>query len=172
MPLFIDRLPLHRWTDHTRTPPRSYWSVALPVLVTEAGLAGPPTGAPLQQWFFDSGHFGEAFAWRYHLLSAGLDPDLNRSPVRVRVTTSVGGRALVPIRQADLWLVSNLPAYRHTPCRLPLERGIPFQNIATLPDPQFNRPLIGTGALRRARLRIEIDFGADTVSVWTPDPPP
>jgi hypothetical protein len=43
--------------------------------------------------------------------------------------------------------------------------------VSTLPDPHFQRPLIGIRALRSARLRVEIDFDADTVSVWTPDVP-
>jgi hypothetical protein len=171
MPLFIDRLPLHCWTDNTQTPPRTYWSVAVPVLVTEVGLAVPPSGMRVQQWFIDTGSFGEAFAWRSHLLSAGLDPDQNQWTSSIVVTSSVGGRLQVQVRQADLWLVSNVPAYQNTPYRIGLERGIPFRNVPTLPDPQFNRPLIGMRALRRARLRVEIDLANDTVSVWTPDPP-
>jgi hypothetical protein len=43
--------------------------------------------------------------------------------------------------------------------------------VPTLPDPQFQRPLIGIRALRTAGLRLEIDFAADTVSVRTPDVP-
>jgi hypothetical protein len=64
MPLFIDRLPLHRWTDQTRTPPLDYWSVLLPVFVTDSGLPTPPPGTPVQHWALDTGHNGEAFAWR------------------------------------------------------------------------------------------------------------
>jgi hypothetical protein len=171
MPLFIHRLPLHCWTDSTQTPPRTYWSVPLPVLVTEPGLAAPPS-LPVQQWFFDTGCFGEAFAWRSHLLSAGLDPDQNQLPSSMVVTSSVGGRLQAPVRRADLWLVSNVAAFQNAPYRIGLERGIPFRNVPILPDPQFNRPLIGMRAMRRARLRVEIDLEGDTVSVWTPDPVP
>ncbi len=170
MPLFIDCLPLHCWTDNTQAPPRSYWSIALPVLVSEPGLAAPPA-LPVQRWFFDTGSSGDAFAWRHHLIVAGLDPDQNRGPGQMVVTASIGARSLVPIREADLWLVSNVPALRNLPCRLSLERGIPFRNVVNLPDPQLNRPLIGMRAFRRAGLRVEIDFANDTVSVWVPDPP-
>jgi hypothetical protein len=135
-------------------------------------LVGPPPGLSAQEWFFDTGNSGEAFAWRYHLLVAGLDPDLHHASVRVAVTSSVGGKTVVPIRQADLWLVSNLPAHQGTPYRLVLERGIPFRNVPTIPDPHFSRPLIGMRTVRRARLRVEVDCNTDTVSVWTPDPPP
>ena len=42
MPLFIDRLPFHQWTDQTRTPPLIYWTVVLPVILTEPILLTPP----------------------------------------------------------------------------------------------------------------------------------
>ena len=80
----------------------------------------------------------------------------------------MGGRILAPIREADLWLVSNVAAYRNRPARLPLERGLPFRDVPVLPDPHYHRPLIGMRALRRAGLRVELDFVADVVSVWTP----
>jgi hypothetical protein len=145
MPLFIDHLPLHWWTDNTQSPPRTYWSVGLPVLVAEASLAAP-TGVIEQQWYFDTGSLGEAFAWRHHLVVAGINPDQNRWPGSILVTSSVGGRTQVPVRQADLWLVSNVAAFQNAPYRLALERGIPFRNVPALPDPQFNRPLIGMRA--------------------------
>jgi hypothetical protein len=46
--------------------------------------------------------------------------------------------------------------------------GIPFRDVPQNPDPQFQRPLIGMRALRRAGLLIELEFGSDTVSIWTP----
>ncbi len=64
MPLFLDRLPLHTWTDQTKMPPKPYWSVVLPVIVTAANVAAPGSGEVVT---------GEAFAWRHHLLVAGLD---------------------------------------------------------------------------------------------------
>jgi hypothetical protein len=171
MPLFIDHLPLHSWTDNTHSPPRTYWSVGLPVLIAEAGLASPPSGLTEQRWYFDSGNVGEAFAWRHHLIVAGLNPDQNQWSGSILINSSVGGRIQVPVRQADVWLVGNVPAFQNAPYRLELERGIAFRNVPILPDPQLHRPLIGMRAVRRARLRMEVDFMTDTVSVWTPDPP-
>jgi hypothetical protein len=171
MPLFLDRLPLHFWTDRTRTPPQSHWSVVLPVLVTDPNLPAPPASALAQSWCLDTGNTGEAFAWRHHLLTAGLDPTKHLAPTRAVLTSSLGARLLVRVRAADLWLVSNIPAHQGSPFRLHLDPGIPFHDIPTLPDPNLNRPLIGLRALRRAGLRVELDFANDTVSVWTPDPP-
>ena len=71
MPLFIDRLPFACWTDATRSPPLSYWTVVLPVMVTEPSLMIPPAVACVQEWALDTGNRGEAFAWRYHVLQAG-----------------------------------------------------------------------------------------------------
>jgi hypothetical protein len=173
MPLFLDRLPLHQWTDPTQVPPLTYWSVLFPALLTDPGLSAPPPGLSIGEWVCDTGNTGEAFAWRQHLLQAGLDPDVRRLPGHVRVAGSIApqpGRAA--LREADLWLLSNIPALSGSPHRLRLERGLRFLDITNLPDPRYNRPLIGTRALRRAGLRIDVDFANDHVSVWTPDPPP
>jgi hypothetical protein len=170
MPLFIDRLPFHRWTDATRTPPLTSWTVVLPVILTEPTLLALPAVAGVQEWVLDTGNRGEAFAWRHHLVQAGLDPDQGRMPQSMIIRT-VAGRLTVPVRDADLWLVSNLTALRPNPFRISLHRGLPFHDVPTLPDPQLQRPLIGIRALRTAGLRLEIDFAADTVSVWTPDVP-
>jgi|GEM_PF-2124963 len=169
MPLFIDRLPFHRWTDPTRSPPLSYWTVVLPVMVAEPSLTGPPPVAQVQEWALDTGNRGEAFAWRHHLLLAGLDPDQGRLPLPMTILT-VAGKVTVPVRDVDLWLVSNLPGSPPPPYRIVLRRGLPFLDVATIPDPQFQRPLIGIRTLRTARLKVEMDFDQDTVSVWTPDP--
>lgn len=168
MPLFIDRLPFHRWTDQTQKPPSTYWAVSLPGHLTEVGLSAPQVGAPILEWFLDTGHGAEAFAWRHHLALAGLDHRRRLAPGGVVLTSAMGGRILAPIREADLWLVSNVAAYRNRPVRLPLERGLPFRDVPVLPDPHYHRPLIGMRALRRAGLRVELDFVADVVSVWTP----
>ncbi len=169
MPLFIDRLPFHRWTDPTRSPPLTYWTVVLPVMVAEPSLPGPPPVAQVQEWVLDTGNRGEAFAWRHHLMLAGLDPDQGRLPQAMTIRT-VTGKVTVPVRDADLWLVSNLPVSPPDPYRIVLHRGLPFMDVPTVPDPQFQRPLIGIRALRTAGLKVEIDFANDTVSVWTPDP--
>jgi hypothetical protein len=171
MPLFIDRLPFHQWNDPTRTPPLTYWTVVLPVILAHPNLPTPPPVVGVQEWALDTGDRGEGFAWRHHLLQAGLDPDQWRLPQPMMIRT-MAGRLIVPVRDTDLWIVSNIPALRPTPYRIPLHRGLPFHDVPTLPDPQFQRPLIGIRALRSAGLRVEIDFGKDHLSVWTPDPPP
>jgi hypothetical protein len=168
VPLFIDRLPFHRWTDFTRTPPSSCWTVVLPIVLTEPTLLNPPSGTPVTDWVVDTGNRGEAFAWRHHLVQAGLDPDQGRMPLPMIIRT-VAGRLTVPVRDTDLWLVSNVPALRPTPFRMVLHRGLPFHDVPTRPDPQYQRPLIGVRALRTAGLKVEIDFANDTISVWTPD---
>jgi hypothetical protein len=170
MPLFIDRLPFDQWTDRTRTPALRYWTVVLPVILTEPTVLNPPPTAGVQEWVVDTGNRGEAFAWRHHLTQAGLDADRGRMPQAMTIRT-VAGRLNVPVRDADLWLVSNLAILQPTPYRITLHRGLPFHDVPTLPDPQFQRPLIGIRALRSAKLRVEIDFDADTISVWTPDVP-
>jgi hypothetical protein len=166
--LFIDHLPLHRWTDSTRTPPQEHWSVVLPTFITERGLSQPPAATPIQGWLFDSGNTGEAFAWRQHLLTLGLDPDVRRGTGQMRIKSSVGKEILVPIREADFWLCSNVPALQGVPFPIRLEFGIPFRDVPSIPDPQFQRPMFGVRAVRRAGLRVELDFSQDTVSIWVP----
>jgi hypothetical protein len=168
MPLFIDRMPFDRWTDASRSPPLSYRNVVSPVLVSEPSALTPPTISALQHWVLDTGNRGEAFAWRHHLLHAGLDPDQGRLPKSVLIRT-VTGKATVPVRDADRWLVSNLTRPLPQPYRIVLHRGLPFHDSAKIPDPHFQRPLIGIRALRGAGLRVDIDFAQDTVSVWIPD---
>jgi hypothetical protein len=167
MSLFIDRLPFHCWTDLTRTPPLSYWTIVLPVVVAEPSLLGPPPMALVQDWVLDTGNRGEAFAWRHHLVQAGLDPDQGRLPQPMTIST-VAGKTTVPVRDVDLWLVSNMSNSPPAPHRIVLHRGLPFHDSPTIPDPHFQRPLIGIRALRSAGLKVEIDFGHDTVTVWTP----
>ena len=169
MPLFIDHLPFDHWTDITRTPPSTHWSIVLPIALTEPTLANPPAVASATDWVLDTGNRGEAFAWRHHLIQAGLDPDQLRLPSPITIRT-VAGRVTVPARYAHLWLVSNLPVLNPTPYRMVLHRGLPLHDVATRPDPKIQRPLIGIRALRAAGLKVEIDFANDTVSVWTPDP--
>jgi hypothetical protein len=168
MPLFIDRLPFHCWTDFTRTPPLSHWTIVLPIVLTEPMLLNPPSVTSAMDWVLDTGNRGEAFAWRHHLIQAGLDPDQGRMPLPIIIRT-VAGRLTVPVRDTDLWLVSNVPALRPTPYRIVLHRGLPFHDVPTRPDPQYQRPLIGVRALRTAGLKVEIDFVNDTISVWTLD---
>lgn len=169
MPLFIDRVPFHCWTDATRTARLSQWTIVLPIVLTEPMQLNPPSVTSAADWMLDTGTRGEAFAWRHHLVQAGLDPDQDRMPLPMMIRT-VSGQIIVPVRDADLWLVSNIPAFHSTPYRMVLHRGLPFRDVPTRPDPIFQRPLIGIRALRAAGLKLEIDFANDTVSVWTPDP--
>lgn len=170
MPLFIDRLPFHRWVDATRTPPTEHWTIILPVVLAEPTLAAPPAGSVVREWAFDTGNRGEAFAWRHHIIQAGMDPDIGRMPVTLTART-VSGRLITALREAGLWLFSNVPALAGTPYRVPLLRGLAFNDVPNLPGPQYQRPLVGIRAMRTARLRVEMDFTADTISVWTPDVP-
>ena len=166
--LFIHRVPFHVWTDHSRTPSIDYWSIRLPVIPAEPGLLAPPPAVQPQEWVLDTGNTGEALAWRQHLITAGLDPGVGRAGT-VGITSTLGSKKqFVPIRQADLWLVSNIPALASSPFRLEPFPGIPFRDVAQHPDPQFQRPLIGMRVLRRAGLLVELDFAGDTVSIWTP----
>jgi hypothetical protein len=169
LPLFIDRLPFHRWTDATRTPPSTQWTIVLPIVLTEPTWPSPPSVSSATDWVLDTGNRGEAFAWRFHLVQAGLDPAQDRLPQPMTIRT-VAGPLTVPARYAHLRLVSNIPALRPTPYRMVLHRGLPFHDVPTRPDPMLQRPLVGMRAMRAAGLKVEIDFANDTVSVWTPDP--
>ena len=115
----------------------------------------------------DTGNRGEAFAWRAHIDQAGLDPNQHRLPMPMTIRT-VTGKTTVPVRDVDLWLVSNLHISPPPPCRIVLHRGLPFHDVSTIPDPHFQRPLLGIRAMRSAGLKVAIDFANDTISVWTP----
>ena len=101
MILFIDRLPLYAWTRRTGEGPQRLLAVSLPLLVTEKGRTSPPTGRP-QRWAIDTRFTAEAFAWRSHLLEAGLNPneDLNG----VLPLTPLGGpsRAFPELQGAEV----------------------------------------------------------------------
>jgi hypothetical protein len=83
----------------------------LPIVLTEPTLPNPPPLGLVSDWVLDTGNQGEAFAWRHHLIQAGLDPDQYRTPSSMTIRT-VSGRLTVPILDTDLWLVSNLPGLR------------------------------------------------------------
>ena len=48
---------------------------AVDALDDDVGVDAAPPVAGVQDWVLDTGNRGEAFAWRYHLVQAGLDPD-------------------------------------------------------------------------------------------------
>jgi hypothetical protein len=166
--LFIDRLPLHSWIDHSTTVPRRKWLVPLPVLLAECEWNSPSIDVPLQRWALDTAFNGDAFAWRSHIQDGGLDPD-SQIVGSARARTPLGS-ARLPIRSAALWLVSNIPALREKPFRLALDPGITFNNVDQRPDPDSDSPLIGVRALLRAGVKVQIDFAAETLSLWTPGP--
>lgn len=103
MPLFIDRLSFHSWTDPTRTPALTSWTVVLPVILTEPTLLTPPPVAGVQEWVVDTGNRGEAFAWRQHLIQAGLDPDQGRMPQPMAIRTVAGRLNVPPTICASTW---------------------------------------------------------------------
>ena len=138
MLLFIDRLPFHCWTDATRTPPSAQWTIVLPIVLTEPTLLAAPSVTSAIDWLLDTGNRGEAFAWRHHLVQAGLDPDQDQLP-RPMIIRTVAGQVTVPARYAHLWLVSNIPALQATPYRMVLHRGLPFRDVPTRPDPILQR---------------------------------
>lgn len=159
MPLFIDRLPLHRG------------AITLPILISDQGAVAPSSSAQ-KLWAFDSGMSGDAFCWRFHLEQAGLDPDEDRLYRLVNVTTAVhfDRPVQLPVRRADIWLVSNIDSFQAAPHKLELAQGIVFRDelppLFSMTEP---RAFVGLRALRRAHLRLEVDFAARVVSVWTPD---
>jgi hypothetical protein len=166
VPLLLEHYPLHRWTDNTRKPPSEHWAVRIPIIPTLAGDQ-PAPHAQAQEWNLDTGFSGEAFGWRHHLEAAGLDPDVEQGdPLSLRWSTT-GSRILFPVREADLWLVSNVPGV--PPFCLPLDGGIAFrdQRVRT-PDPEFHKALVGMRILRRVRFSIMIDCDASTVSISVP----
>ena len=68
----------------------------MPVILAEPSLIGPPAVAGVQEWVLDTGNRGEAFAWRQHLLLAGIDPDQGCLPYLMTVNT-VTGKVTVPV---------------------------------------------------------------------------
>jgi hypothetical protein len=166
MLLFIDRLPLYSWLPARPATAVPLLSVSLPVIVTDLGAPPHPRARP-QRWAVDTRFTGEAYAWRQHLLEAGLNPDTERNGY-ASLTPLGGAPQSFPLRKAGLWLVSNLPAWRGRPYRLELVSGIAFRDQRALPNPESNCPLLGMRALASAGLKVTIDFANRSVSVWVP----
>jgi len=123
----------------------------------------------LQRWVVDTGFTGDGFAWRHHFQEAGVDPDdLLSGPYPV--VSPLGVRKNYPVREVDLWLFSNIRGFEKSPWRIVLQTGVYFQNIASLPHPELNAPLLGMRALENSGLKIKIDFPGKNVSVWIPGP--
>ncbi len=166
MLLFLDRLPLYTWSPAAAFSETHLLSVCLPMLLTDPDRTPHPRTKP-QRWALDTRFTAEAFAWRHHLVEAGLNPDeLHNGTIRL---LPVGGPAQeFPLRMASLWLVSNIPALRDAPYCLELRDGIAFRNVQALPNPNSNLPLLGMKALASAGLKVLIDGRGRTVSVWVP----
>jgi hypothetical protein len=167
--LFLDRLPLYSWVPPGSVSDVPLLSACLPLVVTDPD-SPPRTRARAQRWAVDSRFTGEAYAWRHHLVAAGLDPDMLRHGSAY--LTPVQGRPQeLPLRRATLWLLSNLPALRDRPYRIELGRGIAFRDVGFLPNPESNCPLLGMRALEMAGLKVMMDFDSRAVSVWVPGSP-
>ncbi len=169
MPLFLDRFPLHAWIPPASLARLPVWSASVPVIVTDPGLPAPPPRARPQRWAIDTRFSGEAYAWRHHLIEAGLDPDVPRTGATF--LTPIGGSPRpFPLRDADLWLCSNIPGLQDRAWRLELDEGIAVHDAVRLPDPEINRPLLGMRALVGSGLTVELDLARNTLSLWTPGP--
>jgi hypothetical protein len=169
VPLFIDRLPLRETVIDYAGSRVVTWYPLLPVILAEPGAAIPAADVPCRPWKFDSGNALDATGWRFHLEQAGLDPSARLRPETVSVRSANDAVETLPIRRAGLWLMSNIPALRGTPFRLPVYRGLPFYDRAPR-RPEAIFPLIGVRTMKRARLKVKIDFDALTISVWVPGP--
>jgi hypothetical protein len=167
VPLFIDRLPLRETVVDYAGREVITWYPLVPIILTEPKLARPPEEALCRPWKLDSGNALDASGWRFHLEQAGLDSAIRRAPETMRVRSANDAVETLPIRNASLWLVSNIPELRDKPFHLPLYRGLPFfDRVPHRPENVF--PLIGVKAMRRARLKVQINFDALTLSVWVP----
>jgi hypothetical protein len=166
--LFIDRLPLYSWVSPWALSGLRLLSVSFPLIVTDPG-SGPRPRARPQRWALDTRFTGEAYAWRHHLVEAGLNPEVLRNG-STYLTPLGSAPQEFPLRGADLWLVSNIPALRSTPHRIELDDGVAFRDVQSLPNPESNCPLLGIRALEGAGLKVLVDFARRTVSVWVPGP--
>lgn len=166
MLLFIDRLPFYSWIEPAHSAGRPF-VVPLPIIPAVVGRDVPPAVGRVQCWWVDTAFSGEALAWRHHLQEA--DPEIlryARRPKRLRCAFGPGVER--PQCAADLWLYSNIPGLQDKPFKLPLDEGIAFHNIGSLPNPAKNCPVVGLQAFEESGVQVSIDFNTSTVSVWVP----
>jgi hypothetical protein len=164
--LFLDRLPLYSWMPTGSMSEEPLLSISISLIPTDRGKTPSPRARP-QRWAVDTRFTGEAYAWRHHLVEAGLNPDQMRTGLAY--LTPLGGVPQeFPVRGANLWLVSNITALRSSPFCIELDHGIAFRDVPSLPNPQSNCPLLGMRAMVAAGLKLAIDFRRQTVSVWVP----
>jgi len=144
------------------------------LLRTSRWLAGPKllllpgihSSDQAQLWFLDTGYSGEAFAFDYHLRNACLTAPAE--PGTTSLAWSLEGQTqtrTLEVWPADLWLVSNVSTVPNTLYCLELNEGIARSNRNVPPFERDHRALIGTRALRRGGLKLEIDFTRASVSI-------
>jgi hypothetical protein len=94
---------------HSATPPR-FRPYGPPTPLN------PPPVVSATDWVLDTGNRGEAFAWRRHIIQAGLDPDQDRMPLPLIVFTisSIPAVGIEPTRGYPQGILSpqRLP-FRH-----------------------------------------------------------
>jgi hypothetical protein len=156
MILFIDRLPLEGLFAF------------LPMMAVDPGrtAARPRTH---KRWKVDTGCGPEAYAWRSHLLEAGLNPDSHPAG-RGEIRPASGPAVERPRRRAHLLLFSNVPALQDSPFRFELTDGITLADDSGGGDPRERRPIVGMKALHAAGLQVlsALSAQAKTISVWVP----
>jgi hypothetical protein len=158
MILFIDRLPIEGLFAF------------LPMTAVDPGKKVPRPRTH-RQWKVDTGCGPEAYAWRSHLLEAGLDPAAHRGGTG-EIRPAAGPAVERHRRKAHLLLFSNIPALEHHPFRLELSNGITLAEDADS-DPADRQPMVGMKALRAAGVQILFNLSGKTtkrndVSVWIP----
>jgi hypothetical protein len=170
--LLVENLGFHVWQDNTRIPPRRYWSVKVPVIIAAPGLSAPPASGRVQLWTLDIGYSGNAFCYEQHLVGAGLRRE------KWQLTGTVTHRSVLSqekrqgvLCQVDFWLLcsSDRNAKRPRFYRLEVAPGIGVNCERRTLGPEYDRPLIGMGLLMKARLKIDLDFEARSVSIWSPE---
>jgi hypothetical protein len=115
----------------------------------------------------DTGCTGEAFVWRHHLESAGINVDTDKEG-HITIQVATGEVRRVAVCKTTLWLVSNISGQTQN-CRLPLLRGVAFDDLdGASRDPERHRALIGMRLLVRLNLRMDVNFADRTFSLWVP----
>jgi hypothetical protein len=160
--LFLADIPF--W-PHNARPELDALAVVIPIIPTAANRKPPKVDIRPFRWRFDSGCTSDGLIWRSDLLEAGLNP--NRPLVASSALRTPSGEVLSSERRKlDLWLVSNIPALRATPFRIRTSPGV---HVASVHGPMTGHfPILGMSALRRAGLKILLDYRRATASVWVP----
>ncbi len=168
--MLFDQAAMHSWTDRTRAASREYWSVRVPVLISDPFLKSPPARQRRQFWTCDIGYTGAAYCLENHLREAGLDPAVwsfertvaNRSSLRP-------DKVHLPARQVRLWIPCDTSDKQTRYLMFDPHPGVVFGAPRKVLDPEFDRPLIGMKLLANSGLKIELDFVAKTFSIWLMD---